>query len=53
VTGPVRITVEGARALPIAADHWPASRRPSVIDENTAFGDALLGFLTRAAPIIY
>lgn len=31
MSGPVRITVEGARALPIAADHWPASDRPPVI----------------------
>lgn len=31
MTGPVRITVEGARALPIVADHWPASQRPPVI----------------------
>jgi pimeloyl-ACP methyl ester carboxylesterase len=26
-----RITVSGARALPIAADHWPAANRPPVI----------------------
>lgn len=31
MSAPVRITVEGARALPIAADHWPATDRPPVI----------------------
>jgi pimeloyl-ACP methyl ester carboxylesterase len=31
VTGPVRITVQGARALAIAADHWPAANRPPVV----------------------
>lgn len=31
MNAPVRITVAGAAALPIVADHWPAAERPAVI----------------------
>lgn len=31
MSAPVRITVAGVAALPIAADHWPAAERPPVI----------------------
>ena len=31
MSAPVRITVAGAAALPIVADHWPAAERPPVI----------------------